>query len=76
MQAGEFDVCVMPADGSGSPIILVRGEDPSWSPNSRTLIYARRTGGRYVLSLLDVYTKQVKDTRQVPGNDSEPAWAK
>jgi len=76
MQAGEFDICVMPADGSGAPIILVRGEDPSWSPNSRTLIYARRSGGRYVLSLLDVYTKQVKDIRQISGSDSEPAWAK
>ena len=76
MQAGEFDICVMPADGSASPTILVRGEDPSWSPNSRTLIYARRTGGHYVLSLLDVYTKQVKDIHQISGSDSEPAWAK
>ncbi len=76
MQAGEFDICVMPADGSAPPVILVRGEDPSWSPNSRTLIYARRTGGHYILSLLDVYTKQVKDIRQISGSDSEPAWAK
>jgi TolB protein len=76
MQAGEFDICVMPADGSAPPIILVRGEDPSWSPNSRTLICARRSGGHYVLSLLDVYTKQVKDIRQISGSDSEPAWAR
>ena len=76
MQAGEFDICVMPADGSAPPIIVVRGEDPSWSPNSRTLIYARRAGGHYVLSLLDVYTKQVKDIHQISGSDSEPAWAK
>ncbi|HKW30700.1 MAG TPA: biopolymer transporter Tol [Verrucomicrobiae bacterium] len=76
LQAGEFDICVMPADGSAPPVILVRGEDPSWSPNSRTLIYARRTGGRYLLSLLDVFTKQVKDIRQISGSDSEPAWAK
>ncbi len=77
LQAGEFDICVMPADGSAPPTILVRGEDPSWSPNSRTLIYARRSGGgHYVLSLLDVYTKQVKDIRQISGSDSEPAWAK
>ena len=66
----------MPADGSLPPTILVRGEDPSWSSNSRTLIYARRTSGHYVLSLLDVYTKQVKDIRQISGSDSEPAWAK
>ncbi len=75
-QMGEFDICVVPA-GGGNATILVRGEEPSWSPNSRTLIFVRHTPSyRYVLSLLDVYTKQVKDIRQVPGNDSEPAWAK
>jgi len=75
-QMGEFDICVVPASG-GNATILVRGEEPSWSPNCRTLIFVRHTPSyRYVLSLLDVYTKQVKDTRQVPGNDSEPAWAK
>jgi Tol biopolymer transport system component len=73
---GEFDICVVPADG-GNAIILLRGQDPSWSPNSRTLIFTRRTPSyRDVLSLLDVYTKQVKDIHQISGNDSEPAWAK
>ena len=76
-QMGEFGICVMPADGSAPPTVLVAGEDPSWSPNSRTLIFVRRTSSyRYVLSLLDVYTKQVKDIQQVSGNDSEPAWAR
>ena len=75
-QMGEFDICVVPADG-GNATILVRGQEPSWSPNSRTLAFSRHTPAyRDVLSLLDVYTKQVKDIRQVPGNDSEPAWAK
>jgi len=75
-QMGEFDICVVPANG-GNATILVRGQEPSWSPNSRTLAFSRHTPSyRDVLSLLDVYTKQVKDTRQVPGNDSEPAWAK
>jgi TolB protein len=76
-QMGEFNVCVMPADGSAPPTTLVQGTDPSWSPNSRTLIFVRRTSSyRYMLSLLDVYTKQVKDIQQVSGNDSEPAWAR
>ncbi|HVU07630.1 MAG TPA: hypothetical protein VHG89_03705 [Verrucomicrobiae bacterium] len=75
-QVGEFDICVMPADGSASPTVIAAGEDPSWSSNSRTLIFAKRVGGRYVLSVLDVFTKQVKDVARVPGNDSEPAWAK
>jgi TolB protein len=76
-QMGEFNICVMPADGSAPPTTLVQGTDPSWSPNSRTLIFVRRTSSyRYMLSLLDVYTKQVKDIQQVSGNDSEPVWAR
>ena len=77
-QVGEFDICVIPAEGGGYPIVLVRGEDPSWAPNSRTLIYARRAGGegRYTLSVLDVMTKQFKDIPRISGSDSEPSWAK
>jgi len=74
-QMGDFNICVMPADG-GTPAVLVAGEDPSWSPNSRTLVFARRTGGRYVLSVLDVFTKQVKDMARISGSDSQPAWAR
>ncbi len=75
-QAGEFDICVMPADGSLPPTVLVTGQHPSWSPNSRTLVFNHEVGYRQVLSLLDVFTKQVKDITRVSGNDSEPAWAK
>jgi TolB protein len=75
-QAGEFDICVMPADGSLPPTVLVRGQDPSWSPNSRTLVFNHAIGYRQVLSVLDVFTKQVKDVARVSGNDSEPAWEK
>ena len=74
-QTSEFDIYVVPA-GGGTPTVLVAGEDPSWSPNSRTLIFTRRTGGRYVLSVLDVFTKQVKDIARISGSDSQPAWAR
>jgi len=51
------------------------GRRPSWAPNSRTLVMARRNGG--VLSLLDVPTKQVKDvTRVSSGVNSQPSWAR
>ena len=77
-QAGaEFDICVMPADGSISPTVLVSGQNPSWSPNSRTLIYNHRAGGyRQVLSVLDVFTKQHEDCARAPGSNSQPAWAR
>jgi TolB protein len=75
-QGGGFNICVMPADGSAAPVALVAGEDPSWAPNSRTLIFARRSGGQYTLSVLDVLTKQVKDIARVSGSDSQPAWSR
>jgi TolB protein len=74
-QMGDFNICVVPAAG-GTPTVLVTGEDPSWSANSRTLIYTRRNGGRSTLSVLDVFTKQAKDIARISGNDSQPAWAR
>jgi TolB protein len=77
-QMGGFEICVVPA-GGGAVTELVAGEDPSWSPNSRTLVYTRReAGGRRVLSLLDVPTKQYKDVSRSTGSgsNSQPSWAK
>jgi len=76
-QTRSFQICVVKATG-GEATVLASGEDPSWSPNSRTLICARRQGGRYVLSLLDVPTKQVKDVPRISGSNSQsqPSWAK
>ncbi|HTR42170.1 MAG TPA: hypothetical protein VMH87_11200 [Pseudomonadales bacterium] len=75
-QGGEFDICVTPADGSSRPVTLVQGQHPSWSPNSRTLVYNQSINYRQVLSVLDVFTKQHKNTARVSGDDSEPAWEK
>ena len=72
-----FQICVVPSKG-GTAISLVEGEDPSWAPNSRTLAFGRRHGGQYVLSLLDVPTKQHKDVSRISGisSQSQPSWAK
>jgi len=72
-QTGNFDICVVPAEG-GTAVPLVTGEDPSWSPNSRTLIFNHSVNYRATLSVLDVFTKQVKDIRQVSGSNSEASW--
>jgi TolB protein len=74
-QMGGFEVCVVPA-GGGTATVLVSGEDPSWGPNSRTVVYARREGNRRVLSLLDVPTKQTKDVSRLSGSNSQPSWAR
>jgi TolB protein len=72
-----FQICVVPA-GGGVATSLVEGEDPSWAPNARTLAYCRRQGGHYVISLLDVPTKQYKNVSRIPGisSQSQPSWAK
>jgi TolB protein len=72
-----FQICVVPA-GGGTATTLVEGEDPSWAPNSRTLAFGRRRSGQYVLSLLDVPTKQYKDVSRISGisSQSQPSWAK
>ncbi len=72
-----FQICVVPAEG-GTAKPLVEGEDPSWAPNSRTLVYARRQGGGYTLALLDMPTKQHKDVSRISGSNSQsqPSWAK
>ncbi|MGB9603475.1 MAG: hypothetical protein ACPMAG_11860, partial [Limisphaerales bacterium] len=75
-QMGGFQVCVVPATG-GEAKILASGADPSWAPNSRTIIFTRNTArGARMLSLLDVYTKRIKDCNRVSGSCSQPSWAK
>jgi TolB protein len=76
-QAGPaFDICVLPADGGMSPVVLVSGQNPSWAPNSRTLVFNHGPDGRQTLSVLDVFTKQSKDCRRATGSNSQPAWAR
>jgi len=75
-QAGDFDICVMPVDGSLPPTVLVSGQNPSWSSNSRTLVFNHGSNGHQTLSVLDVFTKQYKDCRRATGSNSQPAWAR
>ena len=73
-QMGGFELCVVPSQG-GQATELVAGEDASWAPNSRTVVFFRRSTGH--LSLLDVPTKQVKDVARVSsGANSQPSWAR
>jgi len=75
-QMGGFEICVIPSSG-GSATPLVSGEDPSWAPNSRTVVYAVRDGkGNRRLSMLDVPTKQTKTVSRISGSNSQPSWAK
>lgn len=71
-----FEVYVVPATG-GTPRKVADGEDAVWAPNSRTLLFVRRTrGGPRRLSLLDVPTGHVKDGTSISGSCSQPSWAR
>jgi Tol biopolymer transport system component len=65
---------VAAADGSIAPVLLVSGQNPSWSPNSRTLIYNHGPDGRQALAALDVFTRQSRDCHRQSSNCSQPAW--
>ena len=75
-QMGDFSICVMAADGSINPVALVAGQNPSWAPNSRTLVYNHGPNGRQTLAVLDAFTRQTKDCRHATGSNSQPAWAR
>ena len=74
---GGFQTCIVPAHG-GDAIVVAPGEDPSWAPNSRALIFSRGPDHSKKLSLLDVPTKQVKDIARIAesNSQSQPSWAK
>ena len=75
-QTADFNICVMPADGARNPVAIVAGQNPSWSPNSRTLVFNHGGNAHQTLSVLDVFTKQYKDCRRATGSNSQPAWAR
>jgi TolB protein len=72
---GDFNLCLVEAAG-GRVHVLVAGEDASWAPNSRAVIFCRGRDGAKRLSLLDVPTKHVKDVARISESNSQPCWAK
>jgi TolB protein len=74
-QTRTFQICIVAA-GGGEAIPLVEGEDPSWAPNSRALLFCRGRDHAKQLSLLDVPTKQVKTLPRILESNSQPSWAK
>jgi TolB protein len=70
-----FNICIVPSQG-GDAMVLVPGEDPTWAPNSRAVIYCKGLDHAKTLSLLDVPTKQVKTIGRISESNSQPSWAK
>jgi len=74
--AQSFRICMVPAKGGGGDaIVLADGEDPTWAPNSRALIFSQGRDHAKHLCLLDVPTKQTKNIGRILGSNSQPSWA-
>lgn len=73
---GGFQIYIVRATGGDVIGPLAQGEDPSWAPNSRALIFCTGRDHRKTLSLLDVPTKQVKAVARILESNSQPSWAK
>ncbi len=76
-QMREFQICLVKA-GGGDALVLTPGEDPTWAPNSRAIIFCKGQDHAKNLSLLDVPTKQVKTVARISGSqsNSQPSWSK
>jgi len=74
-QVSGFTLFIVRAEG-GEAIQLVPGEDPSWAPNSRALMFCRGPDHSKQLYLLDVPTKTVKPLARILESNSQPSWAK
>ena len=74
-QVRGFTLFIVRAEG-GEAYELVPGEDPSWAPNSRALMFSRGPDHAKLLYLLDVPTKTVKPLARILESNSQPSWAK
>ena len=69
-RSGGFRVMVMSASG-GEPRELATGEDPSWSPDGRYVVFSQR--GRLMVARKD--GNSVKELTRGGGDDTSPTWS-
>jgi TolB protein len=69
-RAGGFRIMTIAADG-GDPQEVTAGEDPSWSPDGRYLVFSNR--GRLRIASKDGHS--VKQLTGGGGDDTSPAWS-
>jgi TolB protein len=69
-RAGGFRIMTIAA-GGGEPQEVTAGEDPSWSPDGRYLVFSYR--GRLYISSKD--GRSVKQLTGGGGDDTSPAWS-
>jgi TolB protein len=75
-QMGNFEICVVKATGEGVATPLTQGEDASWAPNSRTIVFVRGSRGNRQLAVMDVPTRQIRDAHMSGASNTQPSWAR
>src|SRR5262245_48916630 len=70
-RSGGFRVMVMPVSGGGEPRELAPGEDPSWSPDGRYVVFSQR--GHLMVAHKD--GSSVKELTRGGGDDTSPTWS-
>lgn len=69
-RSGGFRIMTIPV-GGGEPQEIAQGEDPSWSPDGRYLVFSSR--GRLRIARKD--GRSVKQLTGGGGDDTSPAWS-
>jgi Tol biopolymer transport system component len=70
MRSGGFRIMTTSVRG-GEPQEIAQGEDPSWSPDGRYLVFSSR--GRLRIARKD--GRSVKQLTGGGGDDTSPAWS-
>jgi hypothetical protein len=77
-RAGQADIWLMNADGSGLRRLTDHPADdysPAWSPDGHTLAFVSERAGNQDIFLLDVLTGAITPLVQSPRAERDPAWS-
>jgi TolB protein len=76
-EGDRFAICVMNPDGSGERVLTTSyfSDEPTWSPNSRVLMFERKVGeGESRLWTVDL-TGHIQKQADYPSAGSDPSWS-